>query len=630
MQAKLMPPGGINSLLYHMAASLEDVIAVLSAMGKSPSPWKRASQWLYPVATLALISLIHSRRIRTAGVNWRLRSTLSIGLLSVLLYRRIVLANGYADQLANIHRQLQLLTRLWVLILDQFTTTNTMSSRSKSYALNIADLRDGSHLHANAADSIPVRRMLMNTSLPSDAAIWCTKNVQLYVLKRSLDLVYASVADAYPLRNSSWSALFWPATLASGLYYILRPDVAAERAASTLQNCHVEFVSYVWNLVNSPGLLAVTSLVADPLATDRDVPLPSGGHLTVLSTHAVPPEWWDFQLPQSLVPDLLASDECELAPSDVNPHANHAQSSTLRSSSTAQKSRVLLDGEVEEFYLEASCSVEATKDPARCTFEPFPSPTSDSTVLLYVHGGGFVASSYSVDRLRIAKWASSAGFSVAYMHYTLSPEARHPAAVNQCVEAYCWLRARFASVVVFGDSAGGNLVAALTVRCIASGLPVPEALTMAFPALNLNEAPGPSRALHLNDPLVPVGLLTTVADAYFPRPLRGVPHENPYISPSFATDDVLRHFPPTFVVVGGLDPLLDDSIDFVTRLRRLGVPGSMKVYRSLPHGFFSFDFLPMADQAINDVKMWVQSDFSLTKTKGGSATALGEHEQNGP
>jgi len=288
-------------------------------------------------------------------------------------------------------------------------------------------------------------------------------------------------------------------------------------------------------------------------------------------------------------------------------HASHASfAERAKPLALHQESHILHSGEVEEFRLTASAAEASLRMCLASLSDGAPNPTSEGTVLLYVHGGGFVASSYSVDRLRLARWASSAGFAVAYLHYTLSPEARHPVALNQCVEAYCWLRARFARVVLFGDSAGGNLVAALVVRCVASGLPVPDALTMAFPALNLNEAPGPSRALHLNDPLVPVGLLTTVADAYFPECLRGVPHDNPYVSPICASDDILRCFPPTYVVVGGLDPLLDDSIDFVTRLRRLQIPGSMKVYRSLPHGFFSFDFLPLADEAIDDVKLWVQ------------------------
>ena len=42
------------------------------------------------------------------------------------------------------------------------------------------------------------------------------------------------------------------------------------------------------------------------------------------------------------------------------------------------------------------------------------------------------------------------------------------------------------------------------------------------------------------------------------------------------------------VQVGGFDPLLDDSVDFNTRIRRLGVPGELRIHRTLPHTFLSF------------------------------------------
>ena len=65
-------------------------------------------------------------------------------------------------------------------------------------------------------------------------------------------------------------------------------------------------------------------------------------------------------------------------------------------------------------------------------------------------------------------------------------------------------------------------------------------------------------------------------------------HGNPIQSPVFAPDDVLQRLPPTCIQVGGYDPLLDDSVDFNTRIRRLGIPGELRIYRSLPHTFVSF------------------------------------------
>lgn len=92
-----------------------------------------------------------------------------------------------------------------------------------------------------------------------------------------------------------------------------------------------------------------------------------------------------------------------------------------------------------------------------------------------------------------------------FVHYSLAPEHRYPTALDQVVRVYAWLRLQCPRVVVFGESAGGNLAAALTLRCIEGGLPVPDGMVLGYPAVNLNSSPSPSRAMHLNDPLIPVG-----------------------------------------------------------------------------------------------------------------------------
>ncbi|RYG50572.1 hypothetical protein EON66_11700 [archaeon] len=66
-----------------------------------------------------------------------------------------------------------------------------------------------------------------------------------------------------------------------------------------------------------------------------------------------------------------------------------------------------------------------------------------------------------------------------------------------------------------------------------------------------------------------------------------------------------RHFPTTHIIVGGLDPLLDDAVDFNTRLRRLSVPGDLQVHRTLPHGFLNFQFLTHAQRAVAMVEEYV-------------------------
>ena len=326
---------------------------------------------------------------------------------------------------------------------------------------------------------------------------------------------------------------------------------------------------------------------------------------------------------------------------------------------------------------------------AASPFSYYP-PLRDATILpptlIWIHGGGFVGSSFSSDAVRLGCWAGAASAAtpllVLFPHYTLAPDAAFPVALLELLRVYQWVRARTSRVVLGGDSAGGNLAAALTLLCVAccgdsavdfvesedaegayrgvvadsagggdsdpstthgkqgraathrnrrpsestakpprwatvcldsggvsaASVPAPpDGLVLAYPALNLNPAPSPSRAIHLADPLVPVGLLRKLAAAYCRDDggADGSTTTSPLLHPLLAPDACLAQFPPTNIIVGGLDPLLDDSIDFNTRLRRLGVHGELVVLRTLPHGWLGFPWVDGVVDAEETLRTWV-------------------------
>lgn len=193
---------------------------------------------------------------------------------------------------------------------------------------------------------------------------------------------------------------------------------------------------------------------------------------------------------------------------------------------------------------------------------------------------------------------------------------------------------------MFGESAGGNLATALSIQLNRMGIQpgmyhicccVPpctarrrrrracslhgggrlaaDRLVLAYPALNLNSTPSPSRFFHLSDPLVPTAaLLPGCARAYVPLHLRDKAVRDPLMCPLFAGDEELCHLPPTFLSTGGCDPLLDDVVEFDARLRRLRIPGELQVHRSLPHGFFMLKpFLADASTAIDGILEWIRT-----------------------
>ncbi len=136
-------------------------------------------------------------------------------------------------------------------------------------------------------------------------------------------------------------------------------------------------------------------------------------------------------------------------------------------------------------------------------------------------------------------------------------------------------------VILMHDILGGNLAAALSVKCILKGVKTPVGNVLVYPALNMHMSPSPSRFLHQSDPILPRGILELALNSYYSSHGDSTQYKqnihDPCVSPGLADDHILRQFPPTHLIVGDMDPLLDDSVDFHTRLTQLSVVSSLQV-----------------------------------------------------
>ena len=100
-------------------------------------------------------------------------------------------------------------------------------------------------------------------------------------------------------------------------------------------------------------------------------------------------------------------------------------------------------------------------------------------------------------------------------------------------------------IVIVGDSAGGNLAAALTTLLIQWKLPLPTGIVLVYPALNLNlNDYTPSQLTALNDMILPHTFLKLCQKAYI-RDERLRPDQDPFISPILTPDSVLASYPKT-------------------------------------------------------------------------------------
>lgn len=265
-------------------------------------------------------------------------------------------------------------------------------------------------------------------------------------------------------------------------------------------------------------------------------------------------------------------------------------------------------------------------------------------VILHLTGGGFFAHTIASDLPYLLDWSAATGAVVICPEYALLPEHAFPIALEQILEVYCSLvdgvdlGFEVNRIIVTGESAGGNLAAALCVRLgmqqvetknwlnesIESGddalstdtigdqpTRMPDAMMLSCAALNLSLEMSHSRVVGTEDPVLPSGLISAISDAYLPE---GCSKKDPLASPFFAPDAVLKRFPPVLLFAGSNDPLLDDSVAFNERLRCCGVLSELRAAHNMPHAYWGLGTagFPEARQVQQECEEWLKRQFLRT------------------
>ena len=211
-------------------------------------------------------------------------------------------------------------------------------------------------------------------------------------------------------------------------------------------------------------------------------------------------------------------------------------------------------------------------------------------VLVYFHGGGWSLGDPQEAELLTRKLALVSNCVVISVDYRLVPEHPYPAGLDDCVAVYEWARTQAGSiggdperVAVGGDSAGGNLAPALTLRVRDEGGRVPDANLLICPATDmLFEKYESFRRFGTRGLLYDAAFIGAVRNFYVPYPLW--PH--PYVSPM---NGDLRDFPPTLIVAATADPLIDDNRCFFQKLREAGNQDVyLREFKDMPHAFYYF------------------------------------------
>ncbi|KAA0977755.1 alpha/beta hydrolase [Pseudomonas sp. ANT_J28] len=220
--------------------------------------------------------------------------------------------------------------------------------------------------------------------------------------------------------------------------------------------------------------------------------------------------------------------------------------------------------------------------PVRSYQPPVSPPTSGCPCIVYLHGGGWVVGDLDSHDFICAELASTLGVLVIAVDYRLAPEHPFPAAFEDCLGVWRALRTGPFRLdpertLVAGDSAGGNLAAALCLALRDAGEPLPAAQVLIYPGLG-GDHRLPSRSECVDAPL----LSSSDLDCYHALYLRGTGQPSAYAMPLLAED--FSGLPPALIAVAQFDLLRDDGMLYAERLNAAGVAATLYYGEGLVHG----------------------------------------------
>lgn len=448
------------------------------------------------------------------------------------------------------------------------------------------------------------------------------------MLKRAMDVFYASVGTAmdYTQHGDSGDETNWQLTLATAAaasFYSLTG--ARDRAAAVTSSSETasNLIRNAWGMVSLPAVknlsLQASRLLKGAAVADR-IEI-CGVPCFVLSSEPAP----------------------ELAAAIKRSHRMHQRRKPITTLCT-----------IDEQEEHTPVTRRNSKPFARSLNTRY----RQRDVIFHLTGGGFFAHIIASDLPYLLDWSASTEAVVICPEYALLPEHRFPRALYQIENVYKALVSDEAvtllgfetnRIVVTGESAGGNLAASLCIKvCMdRAGIPtslsdeeneatvssmdrgdeveisldkveepatarMPDALMLSCPVLNLSLEMSHSRVVGTEDPVLPSGLISAISDAYLPSEL-GISKKDPLASPFYASDDVLRQFPPTLLFASSNDPLLDDSVVFNQRLRSHSVDSNLFAAQNLPHAYLGLGTagFPEAQQVQEQCVNWL--GFQLTR-----------------
>lgn len=221
---------------------------------------------------------------------------------------------------------------------------------------------------------------------------------------------------------------------------------------------------------------------------------------------------------------------------------------------------------------------------------------------VYYHGGGWVIGDLDTHDTLCRQLANESGCRVISVDYRLAPESKFPAAFDDAYAALVWVEANASDyninpnrIAVAGDSAGGNLAAAVAIQAKHKGGPKIGYQVLFYPVTQARADTASMRDLATGYFLEKASM-DWFCDQYLPA---GADLSDPRVSPLAAKD--VSGVAPAYVLVAGFDPLKDEGKQYAAKLKAAGVAVDFVEYDSMIHGFLGMaGLVPQAGQALKD------------------------------
>jgi epsilon-lactone hydrolase len=231
------------------------------------------------------------------------------------------------------------------------------------------------------------------------------------------------------------------------------------------------------------------------------------------------------------------------------------------------------------------------------------SSKSPGNVIVYLHGGCFVLGSINSHKALVSHIANETGISILYVEYSLSPEYPFPVAINEVLKVYRFLvnEVHIPNVYFMGDSAGGGLiVSVVSILNKERNNRLPKQIIMISPWVDLRNN---NDSITVNKDIDPV--LTKQSLDFFASHYAGN-HQLSTINPIETLHGI---FPPTLILVGSNEILLDDSRMLFATIAATQSLSQLTIYEDQVHVWL-MDNIHSAPskKAIEEIKNFMKAD----------------------